>query len=220
MQYARHFHLSPEVTPAAVPNEGQPVIFSTRDIPDEGTLGNFQVKGYPSLSVLLMADRWALLNMANDGVGVTINLPVGTFIAGFGRGGFRNLPGDRDPAENGNYLYELKDSNDAILYNNHYTTIGAIHMQEAQRQPDIGVAYHEMRETGLVDRKFDLVLTEKVVFVPRRSSGASGSQTGPGEGADPENPGEAITSCWGNCNLPTSESLNFRICIQNLRLHC
>ena len=197
--------LLPKASHAAVANQGQPVIIKADDLPNEEVLSTFKVKSQPSLSVLAMEGKWALVNVSNNDDDEPINLPAGTFIAGFGRGGFRNLPGDRDPAsENGHYLYELKDSNDAIIFNNNYTTIGAIHVAEAQRQPDIGVAYHEMRETGLVDRKFDLALTEKVVFVPRKSAAAS---SGSPEGGEPE--AEAITSCWGESHLHHLQVIEF-----------
>jgi hypothetical protein len=101
-----------------------------------------------------------------------ISLGAYTFVAGFGKGGFKLIK----EGEAGLMEFKIADQNTMVFFNNMVMTVGKVLQDQRKKKPDCNICYHTITPDDSDPAKFECVQNHRVVFTlkdkDKESSGA------------------------------------------------
>jgi len=102
------------------------------------------------------------LYLVNKGACETA-LSEGTFLAGFGKGGFKLLKEENDES----LPFRLQDQDTLVVLNGQVTKLGEVLTEHRVKKPDCQLCYHKIVPHESDPKMFTLELTHKVAFTPK-----------------------------------------------------
>ena len=109
------------------------------------------------------------LYLVNKSTTLETTSPQHAFVAAFGKGGFKlQKPpaADAPPAATLLVDFNLKNSDDKVVFQNVVRTLGEVVGDQKATKPDTQVCYHKLEPDDVDPKKFKLTQTHKIAFVP------------------------------------------------------
>ena len=108
-----------------------------------------------------------LVNTSADELTVANN----AYLASFGRGSFKLLPGDSEPAAN-QTEYVLTNHDDLVVFNGIVMSLGKVVADERSKKPGASLAYHSLTLDESNPKLFSASCTHRVPFTPKEEAGS------------------------------------------------